>query len=155
MIAASSRQATSGSPASGQSARPTAAVVASTAITASTNTGATSSSRRRTSIVSAASNSRIGRKMYRNPLEVIGKSRISSAISLNASVSGVLQQERRGRADEHADHREQHGMGQAEPRGERLQHADQDQQRGDREQNMSQIQHSRGRPPAGAAGLLA
>ena len=88
-IAASSRQATSGTGASGQSARPTAAVVASTAITASTKIGAASSIRRRTSIINAASNSRIGRKMNRNPCEVIGKSRISSATSLKTSVSGV------------------------------------------------------------------
>ncbi len=89
MIAASSRQATSGTPASGQSARPTAAVVASTAITARTRTGAASSTRRRTSMVRAASNKRIGRKTNRNPLEVIGKSWISLAISSKGPVIEV------------------------------------------------------------------
>ena len=89
MIAASSRQAARGTGASGQSASPTAAVVASTAITARTNTGAASSIRRRTSMVSAASNKRIGRNTNKKPLEVIGKSRISAAMSSKALVKGV------------------------------------------------------------------
>ena len=63
MIAANSRQAASGTDASGASATPTTAVVTITAITASTRTAAASSAIRRTSIISAASNKRTGRKM--------------------------------------------------------------------------------------------
>ena len=89
MIAASSKQTVSDIPASGQSASPTTAVVTRTAITASRKIGAASSSMRRTSIVSAASNSSAGRKMYSTSVDEIGKSTISSATSLNASVSSV------------------------------------------------------------------
>ncbi len=140
MIAASIRQATSGTSASGQSARPTVAVVASTAITASTRIGAASSVQapdvdrqrrleqqdRQEDEQEAARGDREVEDQLGDLVEDVGQRRV--------------QQEAGGHADQHADQREQHGVGQVEPRGQRLQEADQDQQPGDREQDMGQIQ---------------
>ena len=62
----SSRQAISPTPLTGASMNPTNSVVTITATTASSRMGARSSISRRTSITSAASNSKVGRKMKMN-----------------------------------------------------------------------------------------
>ena len=58
----SSRQTTSGTPASGHKAKPIAAVVTSVATIANSRIGAASSRMRRTSLVMPASNTSSGRK---------------------------------------------------------------------------------------------
>ena len=152
MIAASSRQTTSDIPATGQSASPTTAVATRTAITASRKIGAASSSMRRTSIVIDASNSSTGRKMYSTSVDEIGKSRISSATSLKASVRSVLQKEARGAADEHPDRREEHRGRQVQAGRERLQQADHHQQASHGQQRVGQTEHAEASFP-GVSGL--
>ena len=72
-IAPSSRQTVSGWPAIGCSAKPIAAVVATTANTASTSTGAVSRASRRTSIDRPPWNTSAGRNANRNAWELTGK----------------------------------------------------------------------------------
>ena len=62
-MAPSSRQAIRPTSAKADKAKPTTSVQTTTATTARSRIGATSSISRRTSIISAASNSRVGRKM--------------------------------------------------------------------------------------------
>ena len=86
-----SRQAISGSPAKGSSARPIITVATPTATTASTRIGTQSSSIRRRSMVSETWKISVGRKIRRKTSEEIGSRRIARATGFSASVRSVNQ----------------------------------------------------------------
>ena len=120
---------------------PTTTMHTTTATTAISRIGATSFSMRRTSMASAVSNNRVGRKMTRNAWDEMWKLDSEFRKSVHHEPGRHVAAGRDQQPERAARQRQQHGIGQPDPLRQRRQQAGQRQQPGQPENDKSDISH--------------